>query len=70
MKGYHSSQKGYTKGVPFLSKMVYKRGEAIPVAVFMGDDVQLPPVCDAPVYVSDCRSAPSNHGRLVWTNYV
>ena len=39
----------------------------IPVAVFMGDDVQLPPVCDTPVYISDCRSAPSNHGRLVWT---
>ena len=23
----------------------------IPVAVFMGDDVQLPPVCDTPVYI-------------------
>ena len=41
----------------------------IPVAVFMGDDVQLPPVCDTPVYTSDCRSAPSNHGRLVWTMF-
>ena len=41
----------------------------IPVAVFMGDDVQLPPVCDTPVYISDCRSAPSNHGRLVWTMF-
>ena len=39
----------------------------IPVAVFMGDDVQLPPVCDTPVYISDCCSAPSNHGHLVWT---
>ena len=36
----------------------------IPVAVFMGDDVQLPPV-----YISNCRSAPSNLGRLVWTMF-
>ena len=35
----------------------------------MGDDVQLPPVCDTPVYISDCRSAPSNHGHLVWTMF-
>ena len=41
----------------------------IPVAVFMGDNVQLPPVCDTPVYISDCRSAPSNHGSLVWTMF-
>ena len=41
----------------------------IPVVVFMEDDVQLPPVCDTPVYISDCRSAPSNHGRLVWTMF-
>ncbi|XP_068720423.1 ATP-dependent DNA helicase PIF6-like [Montipora capricornis] len=41
----------------------------IPVAVFMGDDVQLPPVCDTAVYIQHCRSAPSNHGRLVWTTF-
>ena len=41
----------------------------IPVAVFMGEDVQLPPACDIPVYISDCRSAPSNYGRLVWTMF-
>ena len=41
----------------------------VPVVVFMGDDVQLPPVCDTPVYIPDCRSAPSNHGRLVWTSF-
>lgn len=40
----------------------------IPVVVFMEDNVQLPPVCEIPVYIPDCRSAPSNHGRLVWTN--
>ena len=42
----------------------------IPVVVFMGDDVQLPPVCDTPVYIPDCRSAPSNHGRLVWKAWI
>ena len=41
----------------------------IPVAVFMGDDVQLTPVCDTAVYISDCRTAPSKHGRLVWTMF-
>ena len=41
----------------------------IPVAVFMGDDIQLPPVCDTPVYISDCRNVPSHHGRLVWTMF-
>ena len=41
----------------------------IPVAVFMGDDVKLPPVCDTAVYIQDCRRAPSNHGRLVWTTF-
>ena len=44
-------------------------GGGIPVVVLMGDDVQLPPVCDTPVYIQDCRSAPSNHGRLVWTTF-
>lgn len=41
-----------------------KRWGGIPVVVFMGDNVQLPSVCDTPVYIPDCRSAPSNHGCL------
>ena len=32
----------------------------------MGDDVQLPPVCDTPVYIQDCRSAPSKLTMVVW----
>ena len=36
----------------------------MPAVVFMGDDVQLPPVCDTPMYIPDSRRAPSNHGRL------
>ena len=39
-----------------------KLWRGILVVVFMGEDVQLPPVCDTPVYI------PSNHGLLVWTN--
>jgi len=39
------------------------------VVVLMGDDVQLPPVCDTLVYIDHSRSAPSNHGRLVWTSF-
>ena len=41
----------------------------IAVVVLMGNDVQLTPVCDNPVYIQDCCSAPSNHGRLVWTTF-
>ena len=41
----------------------------IPVVVLMGDDVQLPPVCDTPVYIQVCCSSRSNHGRLVWTTF-
>ena len=42
---------------------------AIPVVVLLADDVQLPPVCDTPVYIGHSRSAPFNHGRLVWTSF-
>ena len=42
---------------------------AIPVEVPMGDDVQLPPVCYTPMNINHSRSAPSNHGRLVWTSF-
>ena len=38
----------------------------IPVIVLMGDDVQEPPVCDTPVYIQDCRSAPSKLTLVVW----
>ena len=32
--------------------------EGLPVVVLMGDDVQLPTVCDTPVYIDHSRSAP------------
>ena len=46
-----------------------ERGDTFTVALFMRDDVQLPPVCDTPVYISDCHSVPSNHGHEVWTMF-
>ena len=41
----------------------------IPVVVFFGDDVQLPPVLDAPVYLSKGKSPASMHGVLVWQEF-
>lgn len=33
------------------------------------DDVQLPPVCDCPVYKGNNKSMPSMHGTLVWKEF-
>lgn len=41
----------------------------IPVVVFLGDDVQLPPVLDNPVYYSKSTSPASMHGVLVWQDF-
>lgn len=41
----------------------------IPVVVFFGDDVQLPPVLDAPVYNTKSLSPASMHGVLVWQEF-
>lgn len=39
----------------------------IPVVVFLGDDVQLPPVLDLPVYITPKNKSPASmHGHLVW----
>ena len=35
----------------------------------MGDDVQLPPLCDSPLYIQHSHYAPFKHGRLVWTSF-
>jgi signal recognition particle subunit SEC65 len=42
----------------------------LPVVVFFGDDVQLPPVLDAPVY--NCKSTvpAAIHGALVWQDFT
>jgi hypothetical protein len=39
------------------------------VVVFCGNDVQLPPVLDSPVYNSSGKLPASMHGVLVWNNF-
>ena len=41
----------------------------LPVVVFLGDDVQLPPVCDSPVYFSKSTIPAAMHGSLVWKEF-
>ena len=41
----------------------------IPVVVFFGDDVQLPPVLDAPVYNCNSKVPAAIHGVLVWQEF-
>ena len=38
----------------------------LPVVVFLGDDVQLPPVCDSPVYYCSSKIPAALHGAIVW----
>lgn len=42
----------------------------LPVVVFLGDDIQLPPVCDSPVYNCKSTKPSSLHGALVWKEFV
>ena len=41
----------------------------LPVAGFFGDDVQLPPVCDSPVYKCNKEHPAAMHGVLVWKEF-
>ena len=41
----------------------------LPVVVFFGDDVQLPPVCDAPLYKCNSKSANTMRGHLCWKKF-
>ncbi len=41
----------------------------LPVVVFLGDDVQLPPVLDSPVYNCHSKSPTAIHGVLVWGEF-
>jgi hypothetical protein len=41
----------------------------LPVVVFFGDDVQLPPVLDSPVYNPSGKCPASIHGVLVWQQF-
>lgn len=41
----------------------------LPVVIFLGDDVQLPPVLDTPVYKANSKSPAGMHGALVWKEF-
>lgn len=41
----------------------------LPVVIFFGDDVQLPPVLDSPVYNTSGKTPAALHGALVWKNF-
>jgi hypothetical protein len=41
----------------------------MPVVIFPGDDVQLSPVLDSPVYNSSCKLPAALHGVLVWKDF-
>ena len=42
----------------------------IPVVIFLGDDVQLPPVCDTPVYMDTAKGQAAMHGSLIWKDFT
>ncbi|XP_053391813.1 uncharacterized protein LOC128554571, partial [Mercenaria mercenaria] len=42
----------------------------LPVVVFFGDDVQLPPVLDSPVYDCNSKLTSALHGVLVWQEFT
>ena len=41
----------------------------LPVVIFLGDDVQLPPVCDFPVFSTKGKTQAAIHGALVWQEF-
>ena len=42
----------------------------LPVVVLLGDDIQLPPVLDTPVYKEVCNNDAGMHGILVWKSFT
>jgi hypothetical protein len=60
----------------FMCRYGVKNGEnfdqswgGLPVVIFLGDDVQLSPVLDSPVYNSSCKLPTALHGVLVWKDF-
>ena len=51
--------------------MVWKKGKILIKhgVKYFGDDVQLPPVLDSPVYNTSGKTAAALHGALVWKNF-
>ena len=42
----------------------------IPIVVFLGDEVQLPPVCNSPVYNNHLENPAAMRGVLVWSDFT
>ena len=49
--------------------MIQKDWGGIPVVVFTGDDIQLPPVCDSPVYKCNSTRPASMRGGTLWGSF-
>jgi hypothetical protein len=56
----------------FMCRYGVKNGEnfdqswgGLPVVIFLGDDVQLSPVLDSPVYNSSCKLPAALHGMMI-----
>jgi hypothetical protein len=47
----------------------YQSWGGLPVVIFLGDDVQLSPVLDSPVYSSSFKLPAALHGVLVWKDF-
>ena len=50
-------------------KSSHKEWGGLPVVVFFGDDIQLPPVCDSPVYMCNSKKPAAIRGALIWKTF-
>ena len=42
----------------------------LPIIIALGDDIQFPPVCDAPVFKSKLKSLAAMRGSLIWKEFT
>ncbi|XP_077977435.1 uncharacterized protein LOC144433000 [Glandiceps talaboti] len=56
----------------YLCRCGFNKDESwggLPVVVSFGDDIQLPPVLDSPVYISKGKTPAAMRGVLVWKEF-
>ena len=51
-------------------KQSEKSWGGLPVVAFFGDDIQLPPVLESPVYAPNASIPAGKHGALVWKEFT